>query len=56
MWAMENNIVTNAIPTDAELFGPLKYIREKPACLAGGTYTLGAVGEKPRCAIPGHTI
>lgn len=55
-WALENNRDTNAIPTDADLFGPTFYLREKPACPVGGTYTLGPVGQQPRCSIPGHTI
>ena len=55
-WALENSKDTNALPTDADLFGPSLYLREKPTCLAGGTYTLGPVGQKPRCSIPGHTI
>ena len=55
-WASENQKNTNAVPTDADLFGPTSYIREKPACPSSGNYTIGAVGEKPRCSIPGHTL
>ena len=55
-WALDNNRVSNAMPTDTDLFGMANYIREKPACPLGGTYTTGQVGEKPRCSIPGHTI
>ena len=55
-WALENNRTTNEAPTDADLFGEASYIREKPTCPLGGTYTLGATGKKPRCSIYGHTI
>jgi hypothetical protein len=55
-WALENHKTTNDAPTDAEIFGEASYIREKPKCPLNGTYTLGAVSEKPRCSIPGHTI
>jgi hypothetical protein len=55
-WALENHKTTNDIPTDTDLFGPTQYVRVKPTCPKGGTYTIGAVGEKPRCSIPGHTI
>ena len=55
-WALENQKNTKAIPTDADLFGPTAYLREKPTRPANGIYTLGSVGQKPRCSIPGHTI
>ena len=54
-WALENNKTNSAVPTDADLFGRNNYIREKPTCPSGGTYTLGSVGTKPRCTVPGHT-
>ena len=25
-------------------------------CPQGGTYTIGSVGEKPTCSIPGHAL
>jgi hypothetical protein len=55
-WALENQITNNAAPLDSELFGANAYIREKPTCPAGGVYIIGAVSQKPRCSIPGHTI
>ena len=30
----------------------LPYLRKWPVCPAGGTYTIGAVGEQPTCSIP----
>ena len=55
-WALENKKKNSDIPTDAELFGPTLYLREKPVCPAGGIYMIRAVDKKPRCSIPGHTI
>ena len=57
-WALEANKTPTDTPTDSDLFGPTAYIREKPACPAGGTYVVGTVGEKPRCSVgrPGHTL
>jgi hypothetical protein len=55
-WALENKKSTNDVPTDSDLFGPTLYIREKPTCPSGGSYNLRAVGRKPRCSVPGHTL
>jgi len=54
-WALEHRRSDTDTPTDADLFGPSGYIREKPSCPLGGTYTLGVVREHPRCSIPEHT-
>ena len=43
-------------PTDAELFGDDKYIRDKPKCPSGGTYDLRSAGAKPVCSVPGHSF
>lgn len=56
VWATEWRKTSNDVPTDADLFGPDKTIREKPLCPEGGTYTLGRVGEKPKCTVKGHTL
>jgi hypothetical protein len=55
-WALENHKTNSDIPTDADLFGAAAYIREKPVCPAGGTYSIRAVDKKPRCSFPGHTL
>jgi hypothetical protein len=55
-WAHDHHKPTNAVPTDSELFGPTGYLPEKPVCLKGGTYTIGAVSEAPRCSVPGHQL
>ena len=43
------------VPSDADLFGADKNIRDKPSCPAGGTYNLNAVSEKPTCTVPDHS-
>jgi competence protein ComGC len=54
MWALEAKKTERDTPTDNDLFGPDKSLRQRPTCPAGGTYTLNPVGEKPTCSIPGH--
>src|SRR5258705_6374321 len=55
-WALDMKKSDADVPTDADLFGGDKYIETKPICPAGGTYTLGAVREKPTCSIPDHVL
>ena len=55
-WSLEMRKGDNDVPTDADLFGPDKSIREKPDCPSGGTYTLGAVIDRPTCSVPGHQL
>ncbi len=55
-WALEQRKTNTDVPTDADLFGPTSYIREKPNCPAGGIYTLSQVDTKPTCTIPDHTF
>ena len=57
-WAIETHQTPTDTPADSDLFGPTVYIREKPSCPAGGTYFVGAVGEKVRCSLggPGHSL
>ena len=49
-WALENSKIGTAVPTDRDLFGMTQYVRSKPLCPAGGTYTLGAVNQDPQCS------
>ena len=55
-WALEQKKTNTDVPTDADLFGPTSYIREKPSCPAGGTYSLNQVDAKPTCTIPDHSF
>lgn len=55
-WAMENHKTTNDVPTLADL---QPYMRNDPNtanCPAGGTYTIGHVGQEPTCSIPDHKL
>ena len=56
VWALDYRKGDADVPTDADLFGPDRGIAEKPPCPGGGTYTLGAVNQKPTCTVPGHTL
>src|SRR5579883_1510091 len=50
-WAESNNKGPDDTPTEADL---MSFVRHMPTCPAGGTYTLGKVGEPPTCSIPAH--
>ena len=50
-WALETKQVAGASPGAAALYGPTLYIRDTPLCPANGTYTIGAVSEKPTCSL-----
>jgi general secretion pathway protein G len=49
-WALEQRKTLTDIPSTSDLFGPTLYIRQKPDCPAGGTYSLQAVDTKPTCS------
>jgi prepilin-type N-terminal cleavage/methylation domain-containing protein len=53
-WALDSRQPTEAVPTDADLFGDGRYIDHKPDCPAGGDYSLNAVREKCTCSVPVH--
>ena len=57
-WALENNKPSTDTPTQADLthLKNNRYFKNGrfPTCPAGGTYTIGSVGEAPTCSIPGH--
>ena len=53
-WAVDYKKNTNDIPVWEDLVG--KYFNQKPECPQGGTYTIGKVGEAPRCNFPGHKL
>ncbi len=53
-WEVEFKKQPTDTPRDSDLFGPHKYLRQKPTCPDGGTYRLNSVAEKPTCSIPGH--
>lgn len=53
-WALETRQPSDAVPTDADLFGDGKYIDHKPDCPARGDYSLNAVREKCTCSVSVH--
>lgn len=53
-WALETQQSEEATPTEADLFGPKRYIEHKPDCPASGKYTLKAVEEKCACSVAEH--
>jgi|SRR3954451_5751071 prepilin-type N-terminal cleavage/methylation domain-containing protein len=59
IWALEKLKGPTDIPVDSELFGSSNYLRDKPICPAGGTYTLNALANYPSCALfstQGHSL
>ena len=55
-WALDHKRGSTDTPTDADLFGVISYIRDKPACPASGSYTLDQVDAKPACSVAAHTL
>ena len=57
-WALENKKSPTDVPSPADLIGSDKSILAAPVCPDGGSYRLGAVGEKATCSVsgPGHTL
>jgi hypothetical protein len=52
-WALEKNKTSTDTPTMSDL---LPYLNKAPVCPKGGAYTIGPVGEKPTCSVPGHVL
>ena len=57
-WAMELKKDNTKIPDDTDLFGATLYIKDKPECPGGGSYSLLAVDTKITCtlATAGHSL
>ena len=55
-WALESKKNNADVPNDGDLFGQASYIREKPSCPAGGSYSLNQVDAKPTCSVADHTF
>jgi hypothetical protein len=57
-WALEQRKTANDTPTMNDLQPYLGHGTngEMPSCPDGGVYTIGTVGEKPVCSIPGHVL
>jgi competence protein ComGC len=55
-WAAQYKKLKTDEPADTDLFGAERYIQKKPQCPAGGTYSLGPIGNYPTCTIPHHEL
>jgi hypothetical protein len=57
-WAVANHKGQEDIPSENELFGTNGFLNSKPVCPDGGTYTIGALNEKPKCSLAdkGHKL
>jgi prepilin-type N-terminal cleavage/methylation domain-containing protein len=56
MWGVENAKVSSDTPADSDLFGESLYIRQKPSCPSGGTYTMNTIGEHASCNVSDHEL
>jgi hypothetical protein len=59
-WAGNYGKTTNDIPVwnDLRPFFPDEWSNRIPVCPSGGTYSIGSVGEDPKCSIggKGHSL
>ena len=62
-WALEHHKTASDVPTAEDI--RIYFSREgaaagggaaMPTCPQGGTYTIGRVGEPPKCSYPGHRL
>jgi prepilin-type N-terminal cleavage/methylation domain-containing protein len=59
IWALEKQKISSDVPVDSDLFGSTAFVRDKPACPAGGSYGLNAVGVQATCSLnisQGHSL
>jgi hypothetical protein len=55
LWAQDNKKQSTDTPTTSDL-KPYLTNGKMPVCPDGGIYTIGSIGEKPTCSIPGHVL
>src|SRR6266850_5362694 len=51
VWACDARKGDAAVPSDEDLIGLDKYLRQKPSCPADGTYDYGAVSTNSTCTM-----
>jgi prepilin-type N-terminal cleavage/methylation domain-containing protein len=56
MWGVEVGRGNGDVPTDADLIGPVLYLKKEPLCPAQGTYDFRAIGTNAVCTVTGHTL
>jgi hypothetical protein len=52
-WGMDERKPEGTTPTLQQVH---KYLPAPVKCPTGGTYTLGPIGQPPKCSISGHTL
>jgi len=52
-WAIENHKSTNDTPQMRDI---TPFLHDSRPCPSGGVYTLGRIGEKPKCSTKGHEL
>lgn len=55
-WALENHAKPGDGVSPRDIASYLNRKAKFPSCPQGGTYTLGKVGETPRCSHPSHVL
>jgi prepilin-type N-terminal cleavage/methylation domain-containing protein len=57
-WCLEQKKSDADTPGDTDIFGPDSYIKDKPACPGGGTYSLQPVSARVSCSLStsGHSL
>jgi prepilin-type N-terminal cleavage/methylation domain-containing protein len=57
-WAMLNNASPTSRPRSRDLYGLNAFIKTRPRCPSGGTYTIGTMSETPWCTrwLDGHLL
>jgi prepilin-type N-terminal cleavage/methylation domain-containing protein len=58
-WGAEKRKSLDTVPADDELFGPSRYLAEKPVCPSEGDYEVQPLKTKPTCSLgetDGHTL
>src|SRR4051794_10964193 len=48
-WALEHHRPRNSMPRDQDLFGPGRYLEQKPVCPGRGVYILNSTQDPPYC-------
>jgi hypothetical protein len=52
-WALDHHRPPNSMPRDRDLFGPGRYLEQKPVCPGHGTYILNSTQDPPFCTVHG---
>ena len=55
-YAKEQHRSLHDTPRVSDLVGPTNYMLRWLQCKQGGTYSMGTVGEWPKCSIPEHQV